>query len=85
MTLLQQIQNEAVDASGDVAPLLRRCRILAQRLAVDEFKSWVIWELEGYPTDEEPDLAELEGAIQRDKKAGADGMGEKVRLGLATW
>lgn len=52
MTLLQQIQNEAVDTNADVAGLLRRCRILAQRLGVIDFKNWVIWELEGYPSIE---------------------------------
>jgi AbiTii len=50
MTLLQQIQNEAVETHGDIGALLRRCRILAQRLKVDEFKQWVVWELEGYPS-----------------------------------
>jgi hypothetical protein len=54
MTLLQQIQTEAVDTHGDLAALLRKCRILAQRLGVDEFKKWVVYELEGYPSQEQP-------------------------------
>ncbi len=49
MTLLSQIQSEAVDGGSDIGTLLRRCRILAQRLGVDEFKAWVVNELEGYP------------------------------------
>lgn len=51
MTLLQQIQSEAVDGTSDLGSLLRRCRILAQRIGVEEFKKWVVYELEGYPAD----------------------------------
>lgn len=50
MRLLQQIQNDAVDTQTDLAALLRRCRILAQRLKLDEFKDWVVSELDGYPS-----------------------------------
>jgi len=53
MTLLQQIQTEAVDTHSDLATPLRKCRILAQRLGVPEFKDWVIHELEGYPAEAE--------------------------------
>jgi hypothetical protein len=51
MTLLSQIQSEAVDGGSDIGTLLRRCRVLAQRLGVEEFKTWVVNELEGYPND----------------------------------
>ena len=53
MTLLQQIQNDAIESDGDIGALLRRCRILAQRLGVAEFKEWVVCELEGYPSEED--------------------------------
>ena len=49
MTLLQQIQMEVVDSSSDLASVLRKCRILAQRLGHEGFKEWVIHELDGYP------------------------------------
>lgn len=49
MTLLQQIQNDAVDGKTDLATLLRKCRVLAARLKNDEFKNWVQYELDGYP------------------------------------
>jgi hypothetical protein len=48
VTLLQQIQTEALETHGDLAALLRRCRILAQRLNLEELKEWVTSELEGY-------------------------------------
>ena len=51
MTLLQEIQNDAVDAKAEIASLLRRCRILAARLRNEDFKLWVQRELDGYPKD----------------------------------
>ncbi len=63
-TLLHQIQGEAVNSSSDLPSLLRKCRILAQRLGNLEFKSWVIQELEGYSTLEGlPDYRILNRAI----------------------
>ncbi len=53
MTLLQQIQMEVIDSSSDLTSILRKCRILAQRLGHDGFKEWVIRELEGYPPGSE--------------------------------
>jgi hypothetical protein len=48
MTLLQEIQNAAVDSKTDVATLLRKCKILAVRLGNGEFMQWVDNELNGY-------------------------------------
>lgn len=53
MSLLSEIQEAAIDAKGGIAPLLRRCHVLAYRLENDELKTWVQHELNGYP-DEEP-------------------------------
>jgi AbiTii len=53
MTLLQQILTESVDSSSDLASILRKCRVLAQRLGHDGFKDWVTHELEGYPDGSE--------------------------------
>lgn len=52
MSLLREIQDAAVDATGGIAPLLRRCHVLAYRLENDELKTWVQHELNGYPADE---------------------------------
>jgi hypothetical protein len=53
MSLLQEIQKDAVDASVDVSVLLRKCKILATRLKHDKFNKWVESELNGYKTVEE--------------------------------
>jgi hypothetical protein len=53
MSLLREIQDAAVDGSSDLETLLRKCRVLATRLKHDQLKSWVGWELDGYPQDVE--------------------------------
>lgn len=52
MTLLQQIQKDAIDGSTDIATVLRKCRVLAQRLKNEEFKQWINYELNGYPSQD---------------------------------
>ena len=49
MSLLREIQSSAVDANEPISTLLRKCKILAVRLGSSEFKSWVDFELNGYP------------------------------------
>ena len=51
MTLLQDIQNAAVDAKSDLATLLRKCKLLAARLGSQQLEDWVVWESNGYPDD----------------------------------
>ena len=73
-TLLHQIQMEAVDADHDLASLLRKCRILAQRLNNQDLKAWVINELDGYATKERlPDYRMLERPIMLGHYVGAFG------------
>ena len=51
MSLLEDIQHAAVDASGDLATLLRKCKVLAARLGNRQLENWLIWESNGYPED----------------------------------
>lgn len=51
MSLLEQIQNEAVDSSSDLGSLLRKCKVLAARLGSSPLEEWLIWESNGYPDD----------------------------------
>ena len=52
MTLLHEIQTEAAASGGDLAGVLKKCKILAARLGSKEFAQWVSWELDGYPSDQ---------------------------------
>ena len=51
MSLLEEIQNEAVDSNSDLGMLLRKCKILAARLRSEPLENWLIWESNGYPED----------------------------------
>lgn len=53
MSLLEEIQKEAVDADSDLGALLRKCRVLAARLGSQPLEDWLIWESNGYPDDVE--------------------------------
>ncbi|MEN8990585.1 MULTISPECIES: hypothetical protein [unclassified Acinetobacter] len=48
MSLLREIQNDAVNSNIKVSDLLRRCKVLAYRLGNEDFKTWVDSELNGY-------------------------------------
>ncbi|WP_179998988.1 hypothetical protein [Acinetobacter sp. YH12239] len=52
MSLLREIQNDAVNTDVKVSDLLRKCKILSYRLGNDSFKKWVESELNGYPDEE---------------------------------
>ncbi len=49
MTLLEDIQNSAVDANSDLATLLRKCKLLGARLGSQPLEDWLVWESNGYP------------------------------------
>jgi hypothetical protein len=49
--LLSEVQTAAVDGTQGVATVLRKCAVLASRLNNSDFKSWVAFELNGYPRD----------------------------------
>ena len=51
MSLLEDIQLAAVDASGNLATLLRKCKVLAAHLGNRQLENWLIWESNGYPED----------------------------------
>ena len=49
MSLLEEIQSEAVDSKSDLGALLRKCKILAARLGSQPLEEWLLWESNGYP------------------------------------
>jgi hypothetical protein len=48
MTLLEDIQNSAVDAKSDLGTLLRKCKLLAARLGSQPLEEWLVSESNGY-------------------------------------
>jgi hypothetical protein len=51
VTLLEDIQNAAVDAKSDLGTLLRKCKLLAARLGSKPLEDWLVWESNGYPDE----------------------------------
>jgi hypothetical protein len=51
LTLLEEIQAEAVDSSCDLGALLRKCQVLAARLRSQPLEDWLVWESNGYPDE----------------------------------
>jgi hypothetical protein len=49
VSLLEDIQDAAVDGKTDLATLLRKLRLLAARMGSREIEDWVQWEASGYP------------------------------------
>jgi len=49
VTLLEDIQNSAVDGSSDLGTLLRKCKLLAVRIGSQQLEDWLLWESNGYP------------------------------------
>lgn len=51
MSLLREIQSDAVDSTVELPTLLRKCKVLAARLKNENFNNWVDNELNGYAPD----------------------------------
>lgn len=77
MSLLREIQNDAVNSNVKVSDLLRKCKILAYRLGNTDFKNWVESELNGYPKDLEelPEYRILRNISSKGHFSGAFGSG----------
>jgi hypothetical protein len=51
-SLIEQLQAEALDSRVPVADLLRKAKVLAEKLGIREFADWVDRELNGYAQDD---------------------------------
>jgi hypothetical protein len=49
MSILEEIQDAAVNSNSDVAAVLRKCKVLAVRLGSQPLEDWLVWESNGYP------------------------------------
>lgn len=51
MTLIEEIQHDAVDSKSELGTVLRKCKLLAARLGSRPLEDWLLWESSGYPDD----------------------------------
>ncbi len=52
MQLIDEIIRDLVDENAGLSNILRKAKILASELNVPEFKEWLVFELEGYPSED---------------------------------
>lgn len=66
MTIVAELQREALDEKTSVTALLRKALIVAHKLEQNEFATWIESELNGYPTGEgkTPAYREIRGATR---------------------
>ncbi len=53
MSLLEDVQNAAIDTNSDLGEVLRKCKVLAARLDSKPLEDWLVWESNGYPSEVE--------------------------------
>lgn len=65
MTVVIDLQNEALNQNSDVLSLLRKALLIARKLKLTEFESWINNELNGYKNGNSiPDYREIRGVLQ---------------------
>ena len=64
-SLIEALQAEALDASVPIADLLRKAKVVADKLDISELREWVDRELNGYGDDDEyPEYRKVQGELQ---------------------
>lgn len=63
-SLIEQLQKDALDQSVRVTDLLQRSLVVATKLKLDDFASWIRLELDGYGETDVPAYRVLHGATQ---------------------
>lgn len=53
MSILLEIQRDAIDENSSISSLLRKCLFLASKTGSEQFKKWVFAELNGYISDDD--------------------------------
>jgi hypothetical protein len=77
VSLLQEIQNDAVGSDVSLAVILRKCQVLAARLDHEPLRDWARSEVEGYAT--------VEGLPDYRKTGTLEAYGSFIRSGVQHW
>src|SRR4051794_26488722 len=63
MSLVLELQAEAIDGRVDVDQVLRKAMAVAVKLNLGDFKQWVQLELNGYPSNDVPSYRMMRGEL----------------------
>ena len=80
MSLLQDVQAAAIDASVPISTLLRKCAVLAIRLNNDELRAWVAKELNGYKSADDVPGYRILGAPATGNLSGQFRSGQNITI-----
>lgn len=65
MPIVLQLQQESLDRSVSVTDLLRKSLVIARKLRLSEFESWINSELSGYgPLEKIPEYRRVKGSVK---------------------
>jgi len=64
MSLVLELQREALSQDWNVSPLLRKAKAVAVKLKLEEFRVWVDLELDGYQNQEVPPYRVIKGQVK---------------------
>ena len=54
-SLIEELQRDALNQNVSVTELLQKCLVVAMKLGIDDFASWVRRELDGYKGQKVPE------------------------------
>lgn len=67
MSIVSELQQEALNEKASVVGLLRKALLVAQKLGLDDFAEWTEKELDGYPDEAKvPEYREVKGIVHAD-------------------
>ena len=64
MSLVLELQREALSQDWSVSPLLRKAKAVAVKLKLEEFRVWVDLELDGYQNQDVPPYRVIKGQVK---------------------
>lgn len=65
VSLISELQKETLDSSVSVLDILRKALVVSKKLDVEEMKSWIILELNGYKNNDEiPTYRKINGNLK---------------------
>ena len=64
-SIVLELQNEVISSNCDVVNVLRKAHLIASKLKLTDFDSWIQYELNGYPNQEScPEYRKIRGSLK---------------------
>jgi len=64
-SIILELESQAINPNCDIVTLLRKAHVIASKLNLNEFDTWIMWELNGYTNyDDVPEYREIYGELE---------------------